>query len=1081
LFEALAVDGLTPDVIVHFWSLLESGAGSAYPVFNSALAICRRLQLVEGSNERRLLFVTSGSQSVSGEPLPHPQRAMLVGAARVAPREIPRLRAQVVDIDSPSSNHVPALLREIDAGIRDELVAYRGEDRWIQGVCRTSLALAAPPGRLRQNGTYLITGGFGDVGLLLADYLARAVSANLVLLGRTKLPPKKRWRQTLRNDPRTPEAARIRALMALKAAGVETLALNADIASEAELSAALTEARVKFGQIDGVFHAAGALRDAPIALKAAAEMRDVIDSKTIGAENLHKLLPEGAVDFFAVFSSTSALAGISGQIDYAGANAAAAAIAESRRDGIAIYWGAWSDVGMAARAYGLAEPRGKETGHPLLGLVERHAHDRASFYANHDPSVLWPVREHVVDGAPTLPASAYLEIVNAAARILDPRRPPRIRNLSILTPMTFLEAETRQVRISVKSENSGFGFVIESFSSSNPVAVEHARAQVEPAPLVSLADPDGDTVREIAQVAVGNVLKAPQGDSLAFGPRWQNIRGLARRGGKAIGVFVLPDAFHQDRSAYLTHPALCDMAMSVGLSLVDAEDDDAAFYAPISIDTAEFADTLTTRVYSVATLVERSNDSAVFDVSFFDERHKTVAEIRGIAFRRVLRGAMAESSQGNNQRDTLLRSGIRSTEATSLFDHVLRSSRRNVIISPTPLTPPAKRKPDSDKDSTESGGPSGYSDPVERALERIWCDLLGVERVTPQDDFFALGGHSLIAVRLFARIRSEFNVDLPLASLFKAPRLPMLAKLVHDNETLESTLPGAAARSESRASDSNTAQAQDNWTPLFNVRKGKSGKTPLFLVPGGEGGYFKLRELAPQLRDDWPIFVLRMRGLEDSLTPHESIEAIAAANIEGIRSIQPSGPYRLGGYSAGGVVAFEMTHQLQNIGEYVEAFIMFDPLCPDRTNKQLNFWERIWAARLWSASYAIAYWKYLCSLPAKKMTGGTVAALPVQISDEPDRAVGKYATMFAHYMRLQAKYKLRRLKVNVILLRASSVNAHYFKGGRCLGWRRWIDGSIKLHSVDSNHHTLFVQPALMTVAKIVQTHLHNCDVEPISK
>ena len=188
---------------------------------------------------------------------------------------------------------------------------------------------------------------------------------------------------------------------------------------------------------------------------------------------------------------------------------------------------------------------------------------------------------------------------------------------------------------------------------------------------------------------------------------------------------------------------------------------------------------------------------------------------------------------------------------------------------------------------------------VERRLAAIWSELLGVAEVGVEDDFFEIGGHSLLAARLMARVEREFGTSLPLALLFE-----------------HSTIAGIAEALSAK-------EEPHGWSPLVPIQAG-GVLAPLFVVHGMLGNVLHLRHLAQALGPDRPFYGLQARGLDGRDTAQDRVEDMASDYLRAVRRVQPHGPYFLGGYSFGGLVAFEMSRQLAAQGEQVAALVLFD-------------------------------------------------------------------------------------------------------------------------------------------------------------
>ncbi|MBV8865408.1 MAG: hypothetical protein JO210_08430 [Acidobacteriaceae bacterium] len=191
---------------------------------------------------------------------------------------------------------------------------------------------------------------------------------------------------------------------------------------------------------------------------------------------------------------------------------------------------------------------------------------------------------------------------------------------------------------------------------------------------------------------------------------------------------------------------------------------------------------------------------------------------------------------------------------------------------------------------------------VRKQLTRIWQNLLGVAPVGIDDNYFDLGGDSSLAVQLFAQIEKVFKVKLPLATLYEAPTIAELARIL----------------SSGKASSS-------GWSPLVPIQTAGS-RPPFFCMHGAGGNVLSYRKLSQHLGHDQPFYGLQSKGMDGSSEPSKTIEEMAALYVTEIRSVQPRGPYLLGGYCMGGTVAYEVAQQLHVEGESIALLALFDTM-----------------------------------------------------------------------------------------------------------------------------------------------------------
>ncbi|AUT02008.1 non-ribosomal peptide synthetase [Nostoc sp. CENA543] len=193
---------------------------------------------------------------------------------------------------------------------------------------------------------------------------------------------------------------------------------------------------------------------------------------------------------------------------------------------------------------------------------------------------------------------------------------------------------------------------------------------------------------------------------------------------------------------------------------------------------------------------------------------------------------------------------------------------------------------------------------TELLLTTIWAKLLGIQGFGINDNFFDLGGNSILAVRLFTEIEQNFGVNFPLSTLLQRPTIAELAAMIRQDESAQ------------------------EWEHLVIIKPGSSSKPPFFCVNAIWGNILFYRGLASYLSPDQPFYGLQSQGLDGKQTPLSSIPEMAASYIQEMQRVQPQGPYYLGGFSWGGTLALEIAQQLQAQGQEVRLLAIFDTGAP---------------------------------------------------------------------------------------------------------------------------------------------------------
>jgi amino acid adenylation domain-containing protein len=383
--------------------------------------------------------------------------------------------------------------------------------------------------------------------------------------------------------------------------------------------------------------------------------------------------------------------------------------------------------------------------------------------------------------------------------------------------------------------------------------------------------------------------------------------------------------------------------------------------------------------------------------------------------------------------------------------------------------------------------------PTAAKLIEIWQELLQLDRLNLHDNFFELGGHSLLATQMTSRVRDVFGLELPLKSVFAAPTIAQLTPLLEtlcDTPSAPQTPPlvrlDRAAYRHQRSTLPSPERSlipdrsvPDARSPLVPLTLGGT-KPPFFCVHPMFGVIFPYLELAQQLQCDRSFYGLQPLGLDGTSAPLTQIEAMAAYYIRAIQTIQPHGPYFLGGWSFGGLVAFEMAQQLDRAGESIDLLAILDTPAPtsqlslDRSLKYL-FGTALWSTLPFLVDYgAIATNRFIRSWQpwlSRMQWSAIVRQIPeesrLQLMDES--AISPLLKIV--YANNQAAYHyVPKPYTKCLTLFKADAPSSLTGQDSTAGWSD-LATNIQLHSVPGNHLSLLKQPHVGLLAEQLRQYL----------
>jgi acyl transferase domain-containing protein/thioesterase domain-containing protein/NAD(P)-dependent dehydrogenase (short-subunit alcohol dehydrogenase family) len=1056
-----------------------------------------------------LSVLTSGVAQVDQAELT-PLHALVLGPALVAPREFPQLKTRVIDVPhtlwrARVRDIDDALLRELTSDADDRLVALRPRTRWVRSLTPLPLPACGQPGAwfsaggLREGGVYVLSGGLGGIALEVAQSFARHRRVKLALLSRSALPPEAEWDALLtRLSEASPGARRIRKLREIRALGAEVEVFACDVAERDSLLGALDAVRARFGAITGVVHAAGLLDDEPMLARTVSSMRRVLSPKLHGTLNLDALIHE-PLDFFVLFSSISSQLGLPGQVDYTAANAFLDAFAHERAARapgrtLVVNWSAWREVGMAALSLEV-QRHGRvpstPCAHPALdGYADERGVGRV-FSTDFSVDSHWLLAEHQIEGASALlSGTSFVELTRAAFSVGRTPGPIEITDLSFLTPFQVGPKETRRLSIQLTPAGGALEVTMRT-AGSDPRTPPHVVGDVR--------EYTGPRPERLALRAIARRCRTEQRSKdrfleqhfVRFGPRWANLVRSQYGEGEALLELALDPSFHADLAHYQLHPALLDMATGGAQRLIRGFDAERDFYVPVAYGSLRMFAPLPAHLFSHVRLRPESQDGEVsFDVTLTDADGEPCVQIERFAMRRLAPGSQLlapqrtqsaespEQARGSAELTRVLRQAIAPEEGVRALERVLsqptlvqclissvdvESWERSLSTSAVSALSEVEHAPLGFARPTLSSDYVAPASPSEELLARVWSELLGVRQIGVLDDFFELGGNSLLAVRLFAAVKRQYGVSLPLSTLFEAPSIRPLAQLLDANVErsgkVHDAQPEAAAR---------TQQGYSSLVPMQ-----VHGERPPFYCAAGMGGNpLNLRALAQYVGSDQPFYGLQPQGLDGSSPLHATIPEMASYYIGQILKAQPKGPYYLGGYSGGGVVAFEMAKQLQEAGHAVGALVFLDSLAPVMPLRSV--WERLdmHAERLRTRGT-----RYVLDTLSSRME--------TELRHATARLRRPIARLFPYHFRLEniadtwieaaSVYRPTPYAGDAMLYRAGAPSG--LTAGTAIkldahnGWSGYVLGGIEVNECPGDHNTMCEEPHVRVLARRLRAYL----------
>ena len=311
---------------------------------------------------------------------------------------------------------------------------------------------------------------------------------------------------------------------------------------------------------------------------------------------------------------------------------------------------------------------------------------------------------------------------------------------------------------------------------------------------------------------------------------------------------------------------------------------------------------------------------------------------------------------------------------------------------------------------------------LQNQLNKIWEETLGRKPIGIRDNFFELGGHSLLAARLMQKISRMLGKTVPLGLLFEAPTVEKLALLLERDEWAQ------------------------RWSCLVPIQP-QGSRPPFFCVHGVGGNVVGFRDLARLMSPDYPFYGFQAQGLDGVRSPFSQIEEMAAHYIREMRSVQPEGPFFLGGYSFGGLVAYEMARQLHEGGEEVALLALLDTYPGELETVTTSIWKLF--------------------LEPKRL--GLLSDVPKTAKKSVQRRVkGLFLSrtlkeVLRAHQGASARYLLRPYKGKTTLFRAEQSSLRAFDDPHA-AWENLAVGGLQIEEISGDHGDILMVPQVDELA-----------------
>ena len=1025
---AAALQEKMPERVLHLWSLVENhtGADVVRRGFESLISFAQALEKTGVTDGVRIDVVGNGAHDVTGDEPIVPEAAASLAACRAIPQEFANLTCRYLDVGfADPSTLVAHILAESSGASTDAVVAYRGRRRWVQTFTPHPLEELSTP-QFRQGGVYLITGGLGRVGLVIAEHLARSYRAKLVLTSRSGMSGTQR-------DADTPTARKVRELESL---GAEVVVVAADVADVARMRELLGHVEDRFGRLHGVIHAAGAMRPgafSTIARWTPGQLDEHLRPKVGGLLALHEVLPD-ALDFCVICSSLSSVVGGLGLCGYAAANLIVDAFVERlhqrRRPGmtpwLSLNWDYWQLEHEAVAGMSAADSTSQRRDLALTPAEGIVALTRALAVRDAIPRIVISTADLDVrlDCGSRMPAiEMRRESTGDRLTAVSARRSSELSELQ-RDPQEIVAGIWRDILgvDAVGVHDDFFALGGDSFQAiclvdrlkedlDIDVPVHELFRSPTIAQLLARWPPRSPRARQSgtkadpgSMTAVAASLRSDQFDAGAGASIDDKKRRMREFYDRVTDQLAATDVGQHSHFLNLGYepdrPSNDEARIHISDHLINSSSI-RLVHEVLGDDSLDArCEVLDAGCGRGGTISQIQQHFPVKHITGIDLSPRAIAfckQHHGASNTRFLEGDAEALPFANQSFDVVL--NIESSHSYPNIEAFYQEVRR--VLKP--------------------GGRFLYADvfPVEQwGTLRTRLLAAGLtclhERDITANVLRACDRVAGSRIRAFA---ADNDVKV-MADFLAAPGSRLHDDMISGRSSYRILqLAPIAPPSQQRVSTGDV---------LVQLQPGDPTRRPLFLVHPVGGTVFQYQAFADHLGDDQPVYGLRASGLDRGEEFDGEIERMAGRYELAIRTRQPYGPYLIGGWSFGGLVAYEIAQRLRKRGENVDLLVLVDTPVPGKLPADLDRF---------------------------------VPQPPRVLPDVP-----AFARIVRQNLDAMRQYRAKSYAGHVLLARATEWPTALPIVPET-SWQALIDGTLDLIDVQANHFTIMAPPHIQVLAE----------------